>query len=451
MIFYLFLITIFNTYIINSYEIASLSIQGSRPYQQDRLYVAQNPNDQLIAAVFDGHGDYGDEVAQVAQKSVPQFFNNIQLTEKNIKATFRSLNNEIYKIVGPKKTKYSGSTGVVLLQDKDNFYIAHCGDSRAVWGKEKHQQTVDHSAANPSEIQRVGNKNVKNISGIPRLGGTLMVTRSFGDMALQTIGLTAEPNVVTLPKKNIAHILLGCDGVFDHTSTKTSENSWYNDKNIGLWNIINNNGLNIQLAALRLAAFIIGKDINYYKGNQGFLENLARDNNIDEAYDRTVSQGMNKQNNLGFQEKLQVVIDYVTSNSCSQQNLIPFINEFKNILHDNTTFIVIKNNSIHKNQSNNTIYDITAFFDQKNVPKDITNRNNTTPVESITHKTVNQEFKEKLTDNSSYQSTSNITPDIKAPENNNSLKTQLWYFMSLPFQWLWNGGKSLFSFFYNWL
>ena len=53
------------------------------------------------------------------------------------------------------------------------------------------RMSYDHKASDPAEIERVKNQGGKVVDG--RVGGTLALTRAFGDHSLQKHGIIAKP------------------------------------------------------------------------------------------------------------------------------------------------------------------------------------------------------------------------------------------------------------------
>ena len=81
--------------------------------------------------------------------------------------------------------------------------------------------SVDHKASDPLEIDRI-----KAAGGIvidERVGGSLAVARAFGDYALKSEGVTAQPYV----RKHFLrpydkHIIIATDGVWDVLSDQVA-------------------------------------------------------------------------------------------------------------------------------------------------------------------------------------------------------------------------------------
>eukprot|EP01017_Pseudomicrothorax_dubius_P037273 TRINITY_DN5447_c0_g1_i13.p1 TRINITY_DN5447_c0_g1~~TRINITY_DN5447_c0_g1_i13.p1 ORF type:complete len:173 (+),score=22.42 TRINITY_DN5447_c0_g1_i13:465-983(+) len=100
--------------------------------------------------------------------------------------------------------------------DEKVIYSANVGDSRAVLSRNRKaiRLSLDHKPTEPLEIARIqkaGGVLTKN-----RVGGTLAVTRSFGDFELKTKGLICEPTINSFTVEDgDSHIIIASDGLWD--------------------------------------------------------------------------------------------------------------------------------------------------------------------------------------------------------------------------------------------
>jgi len=77
--------------------------------------------------------------------------------------------------------------------------------------------SYDHKASDDSEVKRVRDSGCFIING--RLGGSLAVTRAFGDVEFKRAGLIAEPYFTeTLLTSADTHLVVACDGLWDVAS-----------------------------------------------------------------------------------------------------------------------------------------------------------------------------------------------------------------------------------------
>jgi serine/threonine protein phosphatase PrpC len=175
--------------------------------------------------------DQGDWKSLV-KKSVHESFSSVH--EKFLQAS-RSIPQNRFMM------DQSGTTATALLVTNASYVIASIGDSRAVLSSRKtgasnHNSylyrddflavplTTDHVASNPVErnlVQSRGGRIVRHkSSGVDRVNGTLIVTRSIGDAGLAP-WLSRQPDVVILSRKEITKACYGDD--MDNSSHPDSD------------------------------------------------------------------------------------------------------------------------------------------------------------------------------------------------------------------------------------
>ena len=182
-------------------------------------------------------------------RTYPDIFNRIRVNgakpnKKNIEvvidSVFKEVNKKLLESFSEKQS--SGTTAVLAFLCASKIYIAHCGDSRAVWGTELDQQTRDHTCKNKFELDRsFNNRRLKDTiqydknDGVWRLGG-LIVTRSLGDADCTKYGCIYDPEIksIDIPNGKFT-IVLGSDGVFDTASAMLTQKSAQNDDNEDLY------------------------------------------------------------------------------------------------------------------------------------------------------------------------------------------------------------------------
>ncbi|XP_053213549.1 protein phosphatase 1B-like [Panonychus citri] len=119
----------------------------------------------------------------------------------------------------------SGSTAVCAIISPTHFFLANCGDSRAVLSRsgKAHFSTQDHKPANPKEKERI--QRAGGSVTIQRVNGSLAVSRALGDYDYkQVVGrgpceqlISPEPDL-TVKARDPEHdefLILACDGVWD--------------------------------------------------------------------------------------------------------------------------------------------------------------------------------------------------------------------------------------------
>ena len=96
------------------------------------------------------------------------------------------------------------------------MYVANVGDTRAVLSKNgvAERMSQDHKATDKSEVERIrsgGGIVVEN-----RVGGSLAVTRAFGDHSLKRDGVIAKPFINKHALRPFDKFLvIASDGVWD--------------------------------------------------------------------------------------------------------------------------------------------------------------------------------------------------------------------------------------------
>lgn len=223
-----------------AYGLASL--RGQRPYQEDRAIIEKIDNRYTLAAVFDGHRN--DVAADFLAKSFPDILRKeftYELVRNSVAGcpilstlydTFSSANRALLEHL-KKMDIMSGSTGSVVLVEKNKIYLAYVGDSRIVHS-DGVALTIDHKLSNPSEKERIYtiNKDKPAILDAiaendfiylpsPELDGDgVAMTRAFGDFNLQATGLIANPGTCARTMKPGEFIIIASDGIWDVLSDK---------------------------------------------------------------------------------------------------------------------------------------------------------------------------------------------------------------------------------------
>ena len=97
------------------------------------------------------------------------------------------------------------------------MYIANLGDTRAVLmsgANQSERLSYEHKATDKAEIERV-----KRDGGIildDRVGGSLAITRAFGDHALKRDGVIAKPYIKKhFLRPSDKYLVIARDGIWD--------------------------------------------------------------------------------------------------------------------------------------------------------------------------------------------------------------------------------------------
>ena len=99
------------------------------------------------------------------------------------------------------------------------------GDTRAVISKNgiAERLSYDHRATDPAEVDRVKSGGGIVVDG--RVGGSLAITRAFGDHSLKKDGVIAKPFIKKLVLKNSDKFLvIASDGVWDSMEDQDAVN-----------------------------------------------------------------------------------------------------------------------------------------------------------------------------------------------------------------------------------
>jgi len=96
------------------------------------------------------------------------------------------------------------------------LYTANVGDARTVigCGGKAFRLSIDHKTNVSSEIERVTKAGGFIVNG--RVGGALMISRAFGDIDFEEMGIIADPFLVATPlEQDHTHLIMACDGLWD--------------------------------------------------------------------------------------------------------------------------------------------------------------------------------------------------------------------------------------------
>ena len=119
----------------------------------------------------------------------------------------------------------SGTTAVCVLISPDHFFIANCGDSRALLCRNGEAKlcTTDHKPIVPSEKKRIQDAGGTVI--FQRINGSLAVSRALGDFEYKCVVGKGETEQLVSPEPDIyveerkpdedEFIVLACDGIWD--------------------------------------------------------------------------------------------------------------------------------------------------------------------------------------------------------------------------------------------
>lgn len=199
---------------------------GSRNYQEDRHHVIFDfYKDFDYFAVFDGHGD--DKVSTFLKLYFAEILKSELLLEEEPLIEKRILNAfaRLNKLLPKNIAMHAGSTALVMIKNDYMMYVANVGDSRAVInnGQDAVSITTDHKPDTDKEKQRIvkdGGFVVYDPVGIPRVNGTLAMSRAVGDFYLHPF-VSWVPDIFTVKLgKSNTFVVAASDGLWDVLSNQ---------------------------------------------------------------------------------------------------------------------------------------------------------------------------------------------------------------------------------------
>ena len=148
----------------------------------------------------------------------PTLFEYYYLKTKSIEISLYYTISKIHSYIIKYKITTSGSTCniIVINKQKNKFYVANLGDSRAVISYKNNkikQITQDHKPNNLNELKQISKKGGYVINN--RVNGILAMSRSIGDYKLSKYLSSAPDIYVGDINNNFDFIIQSSDGLFD--------------------------------------------------------------------------------------------------------------------------------------------------------------------------------------------------------------------------------------------
>jgi len=197
---------------------AEPNIRFRAQMEDEHIIIDQFGGDnQSYIAVYDGHG--GRKTVDFVKEHLHKnFMDELSTNKDDVNLAFEK---SYYKTDQAIKdtNELSGSTAATAFirmeDDKKMLYTANAGDARIVLNRNGTalRMTTDHKATDPEEIKRIEER--QGAVFMKKVGGTLAVTRAFGDSELKKY-VTADPY-----QKNVelnsddTHLVIACDGLWD--------------------------------------------------------------------------------------------------------------------------------------------------------------------------------------------------------------------------------------------
>jgi len=241
-----------NKPIINSSKAAHLPVRWaeySRPGNDPMKRVKENqdsvcvkdqyggvPN-QMFFGVFDGHGPNGGLASQFVKEHLPDsWLAGKDLMEEPFVAINRGCLTTNHELHTSNIDVYvSGTTSITSLLRGNHLFVANIGDSRAVLGRMSAKGQIkvldlssDQKPDRPDEMARILSCGGRVFEwGVPRVWMKdvdmpgLAMSRSIGDIAAETVGVFAEPELAEVSLgKNDKFIIWASDGVWEFISSQ---------------------------------------------------------------------------------------------------------------------------------------------------------------------------------------------------------------------------------------
>jgi len=217
--------------------VGTADTRGRRPTMEDAFIEYSSADNTVhVFGVCDGHG--GSAVSGWLKNNLGPIIERQLRNGDTLQVAFQVAQATMERELGSAQVNEQGSTAcVAVLFPKNNaFFVANCGDSRAILLKQSASRagdvgsisvqriTRDHKPSDPDEKMRIENKGGSVLTRgdeVARVSGILAVSRSFGDGTLRSDGLTEIPDVFgpfTLHADNPTspqRVVLACDGLFD--------------------------------------------------------------------------------------------------------------------------------------------------------------------------------------------------------------------------------------------
>lgn len=206
---------------------------------QDAMLVVEQfggREEQLLVAVMDGHGPSGAGASTFVREVLPSAVDWKALADDPFVALNAACVSTNQRLSTSAVDVYvSGSTAIIAFLRGPRVYVANVGDSRAVLARTAADGALraldlsnDQKPDRPDEQARIVAAGGRVFEwGVPRVWlkdvdmPGLAMARSFGDLAAESVGVFAEPELsqVTLKPTDKA-LLLASDGVWEFISSQ---------------------------------------------------------------------------------------------------------------------------------------------------------------------------------------------------------------------------------------
>lgn len=222
------------TTVLGAFTLKGQKVHSVNWINQDAYLAKQLGDGLVLLAAIDGHGEHGHVVANYVQNFVLENARALGGGESNtaFQQLFSVLQGSLAKGCLSRESQYSGATTTIALVDtfKERMTVAYVGDSRLcildAAGKPVFE-IVDHTVSGEDEshvLATGGDVRTETVCGITArrvyLKGQqypgLAMSRSLGDCVAHTLGVRAEPTIVTVPFTAGQTVVVASDGVWEH-------------------------------------------------------------------------------------------------------------------------------------------------------------------------------------------------------------------------------------------
>ncbi|KAL8437177.1 hypothetical protein ACSSS7_001156 [Eimeria intestinalis] len=215
-------------------QAVSASMKGRRPTDEDELTTLEQLNSNTyFLGLFDGHG--GSETSKYLRDNA-----HIVIAEAVDAGQDAPLEVDEEKIADAciSLDKTIVSTAMLLIEhdilaaNAFKLHSIYVGDSRIMvfdFDGSPTTLTEDHKPNSPEEVARIraAGQEVVNVGGVWRVGGSLAISRAFGDPMFKDYdtrpdreqAVAAVPGQQTKSVPVTSLILLACDGLFETVNT----------------------------------------------------------------------------------------------------------------------------------------------------------------------------------------------------------------------------------------
>ena len=199
--------------------------QNRRPYQEDRCFLGHIKPGILYAGVCDGHG--GDAVADSAAYLFPKQLQSLwgayNEVEPSLLEAVANTEEQLLENHQEVNKGICGSTLSSAIITPSKVHLVQLGDSAIIGlvGDECTSLVTEHKPDAEEEKERIegAGGEVIDAFGANRLMGTLAVSRALGNFALKHYGLSAIPQIISIPRtKDFKALVIASDGLTEGLS-----------------------------------------------------------------------------------------------------------------------------------------------------------------------------------------------------------------------------------------